>query len=91
MDHICLTDHPNCLQQGQPQGGPFSMVKDTDGPTVRSNGPRNKYDHGLNLNSYCVIFLCAIIYYIFKESYSQLKFTALTIQYDKLGVSIILK
>ena len=33
-------------EQVQPKGGPFSMVKYTDSPTVGSHEPRNKYDPG---------------------------------------------
>ena len=32
--NVCPTDHPNHTKQVQPQAGPFSMVKDTDGSTV---------------------------------------------------------
>ena len=31
-------------EQVQPQSSPFPMAKDTDGPTVWSDGERNKYN-----------------------------------------------
>ena len=44
MDYTGPMDHPDHSQQGRSQGGPFSMVKDTNGLTVCSDGPLNKYD-----------------------------------------------
>ena len=37
-------DHLNYPLHVQPQGGLFSMVKDTDRPAFWSDGPQNKYD-----------------------------------------------
>ena len=44
MDNTGLTDHPSSPKQVRSQGGLLSMVKHTDGSTVWSNGPWNKYD-----------------------------------------------
>ena len=44
MDHTGPMDQQSHPKHRQSQGGLFSMVKDTDGPTVWSEGPRIKYD-----------------------------------------------
>ena len=43
------TDQPNRPEQVRLKDGPFLIVKDTDGTTVWSDGPRNKYDTEKNI------------------------------------------
>ena len=69
-----LFDSPACLTlefrqtQWSIQSMIFSMVKDTDGPTVWSNGPRYKYDPEIDRKTVkCFISLTNLVDIIFLE------------------------
>ena len=49
-------DQLNHPQPVRPQGRPSSMVRDTDGPTVWSDGPQNKYDPTVYKHEICVLY-----------------------------------
>ena len=44
IDHTDAMDHLNHTKQVRTQDGPFTMVVETNGPTVWPDIPRNKYD-----------------------------------------------